>query len=76
LRVTTTSRAITLLGRKAATLAGGTGLFRSTEQWGQHLLEPGDEVVGLTSAFGKVFYLIILHGDFGAKKSDFAVLLF
>ena len=31
LRVTTTSRAITLLGRKAATLAGGTGLFRSTK---------------------------------------------
>ena len=39
-------------------------------------MEAGDEVVRLSRSLGEVFDLIVLHGNFGAEKSNKTVLLF
>jgi hypothetical protein len=50
--------------------------LRATKQRRQHCLQAGDQVVCLAGALGEVLNLIIFHGDFSSKKSDFAVFLF
>ena len=37
-------------------------------------MQAGDEMVGLSRAFGEVFDLIVFDRDFGTEKTDLAIL--
>ena len=64
------------LGNSEPFLVGiGSRLLRTTKQRGEHFLQTSDEMVGFAGALGKVFDLIIFHGDFAAKKCYLTVLL-
>jgi len=39
-------------------------------------LQTGDQVVGLAGAFGQIFDLVVLDGDFRTQKDDLPVFLF
>jgi hypothetical protein len=41
---------------------------RSSQQWCQHFLQAGDQVVGLAGTLGQVFDLIVFGADLAAEK--------
>jgi len=53
---------------------GSLSLLGGSQQWRQHSLKSGDQVICFSRTFRQIFDLFILDCDFGTKKSDLAVL--
>jgi len=52
----------------------GRGLVWPPQQRGEHLLQAGNKVIGLTGAFGEVLDLLVFDGELPSEKRDLTIL--